>query len=173
MGNGGEQWQDNIYFYGVQDQRSSIEWIREIAHEYSHMAFPIVGGDYTSPESWANGYIGERLLLRWIARGAAGGSSTLEKIWKSTFAGYANFDKKLIAPPLALFARNPLSSQWLSKRDANGMNYLIGMLLTVDDKAGAASCAELLWSLPQSAVVSPNLLLPRVRLLLSAKHSEK
>ncbi|HEY3330934.1 MAG TPA: hypothetical protein VGK19_12985 [Capsulimonadaceae bacterium] len=171
---GGEQWRNSIYFYQVGEQRSSIEWIREIAHEYSHMAFPIVGGDYSDPEPWANGYYGERLLLRWLSRGAAGGPAAVEKAWGGTFAGYPNFDIKLIAPPLSLYTRNGLSDEWLARRDRQGMDYLIGMLLAIDDKAGPQACARLLWDLPQAGLVDPAQLLPGARqALATAKPTAK
>jgi hypothetical protein len=169
---GGEQWRNNIYIYGIEDERSSIEWIRETAHEFSHLAFPIVGGDYTAPEAWANGYIGERLLLRWIAKGAYGGPPRLEKVWGETFSGYSNFDRKLITPPLNLFARIHLNKTWLERRDANGMDYLIGALLTIDDVSGANTCAQLLWSLPQGAVVDPVQLYPAFQKALSISHKQ-
>ncbi|MDR3709088.1 MAG: hypothetical protein P4L33_12375 [Capsulimonadaceae bacterium] len=169
---GGEQWRNNIYFYEVATPRSSIEWIREIAHEYSHMAFPILGGDYTDPEPWANGYYGERLLLRWVARGAAGGAGALEKAWGQTFSGYANYERIKIAPPIALYRQNGLSSEWLDRRDAEGMNYVFGLLLTVDDRAGAKTCASLLWDLPQGGSVNPNLLLDGARAVLGAKQGQ-
>ena len=164
---GGEQWQNNIYFYDIADQRSSIEWIREIAHEYSHMAFPLLGGDYIEPEAWANGYYGERLLLRWIARGAAGGPAALEEAWGRTFAGYVNYDDKRIAPTLAIFDRYGLNETRLGMRDVGGMNYLFGMLLKVDDIAGSKALADMLWNLPQRGLVDPKLLLSGVRAALA------
>lgn len=164
---GGEQWRNNIYFYDIADQRSSIEWIREIAHEYSHMALPLIGGDYTEPEPWANGYYGERLLLRWIARGAAGGPTALEKAWGGTFSGYVNYDALRIEPCLALFNRHGVDSALLARRDATGMDYLFGMLLKVDDQAGPRALADLLWNLPQGGLVDPAQLVSGVRAALA------
>ena len=164
---GGEQWQNNIYFYDITNARSSIEWIREIAHEYSHMALPLLGGDYIEPEAWANGYYGERLLLRWVARGAAGGPAAVEQAWGGTFAGYVNYEDKRIAPALLLFDRFGLDADRLARRDAVGMDYLFGMLLKVDDTSGPKALAELLWSLPQKGIVDPKLLLPGVRAALA------
>ncbi len=73
---GGEQWRDNLYLYDIETPRSSIEWLRETVHEYAHLALPAIGG-YEAPEYWANGYLGERLLVRpgrsRPHRGAVGG----------------------------------------------------------------------------------------------------
>jgi hypothetical protein len=166
---GGEQWRNSIYFYDIESPRASIEWIREIAHEFSHMALPIVGGDYTAPEPWANGYYGERLLLRWLSRGGGGGPAAVEKAWGGTFAGYPNFDAKLVAPALTTFAAHGISNTWIDRRDREGMEYLIGLLLTVDDKAGPKACADLLWNLPKAGLVDPRLLLPGARVALAQK----
>jgi len=62
---GGESYNDSIYLQEVGTPRSPTEWVREISHEFSHQAFPVVGG-YTQPEWGANGFMGERLFLRWL-----------------------------------------------------------------------------------------------------------
>jgi len=62
---GGETYDDSIYLYNVGVPRSPTEWVRELAHEYGHEVLPPVGG-YTMPEWDANGYLGERLFLRWL-----------------------------------------------------------------------------------------------------------
>ena len=128
--------------------RSSIEWIREIVHEYSHLALPAIGG-YKDPEYWANGYLGERLIVRWFQR-LPDGPAIVERAW-GDFSGAANFDKLLIAPALALYKRIGPSPKWLARTDAEGMRYLIGQALTVDDKYGArTSSATLFAALPRA-----------------------
>ncbi|MCS6831012.1 MAG: hypothetical protein RMM08_13175, partial [Armatimonadota bacterium] len=62
---GGEQWRNNLYIYSIQEIRDPLEWLREVAHEFSHALFPGITG-YTTPEPWANGYMGERLFMMWI-----------------------------------------------------------------------------------------------------------
>jgi hypothetical protein len=166
VSNGGEQWRNNIYFYDVTDSRSSIEWIREIAHEFSHLAFHAVGGSYTNPEAFANGYLGERLLVRWISRGAGGGGQSLESVWRGTFAGYYNFNRLLIAPPIADFKAFGLNKSRLKERDAKGMRYLIGMMLTIDDRFGSAAVGQLLQALADQHSSDPNLLYDPVHALL-------
>ena len=144
---GGEQWRNNLYFYDIGDARSSIEWIREIAHEYSHLAFPPVGGDYTAPEAWANGYIGERLLVRWLHDPGEAGETAVESVWGRTFAGYPNFETKLIDPPVESFLAIGLSRTALAERDASGMRYVIGLLLWLDETKGGHVVGDLLWNM--------------------------
>lgn len=64
---GGESFNESIYLQEVGTPRSPAEWIRELAHEYGHQTFPAVGG-YDKPEWAANGYLGERVFLRWLTR---------------------------------------------------------------------------------------------------------
>ena len=144
-GSGGEQWRDNIYLYDLDTPRSSIEWLRETVHEYAHLALPAVGG-YTAPDYWANGYLGERLLVRWLER-SPDGPARVEALW-GDFSGAPNFDRLLIAPPLALYKKIGPSPAWLARRDEAGMRYLIGQALTFDDKYGAQRLGDAFRRLP-------------------------
>jgi len=143
---GGEQWRSNLYLYDLDQPRSSIEWLREVVHEYSHLALPAIGG-YTAPEYWANGYLGERLLVRWFMR-PPDGPARVEALW-GDFSGAANFRRLLITPPLALYARIGPSPVWLARRDDAGMRYLIGQALTFDDRYGAARLGDAFARLPR------------------------
>jgi len=145
---GGEQWQRNLYFYDLDAPRSSIEWIREIVHEYSHLALPAIGG-YKDPEYWANGYLGERLIVRWLQR-RPDGPALVTKLW-GDFSGAPNFDRLLIAPALALYQKVGPSPRWLARTDADGMRYLIGQALTLDDRDGSPALAAAFALLPHEA----------------------
>lgn len=145
---GGEQWQRNLYFYDLDASRSSIEWIREIIHEYSHLALPAIGG-YKDPEYWASGYLGERLIVRWLRR-RPDGPALVTQMW-GDFSGAANFDRLLIAPALALYRKVGPSPHWLARTDGDGMRYLIGQVLTFDDRSGAPALAAALARLPREA----------------------
>ena len=125
---GGEQFGRSIYFDDLDAPRSSIEWIREVAHEFSHLALPAIGG-YKSPEYWASGYMGERLLVRWLQRDPHG-TADVEAAW-GDFSGAANFSRLLVAPALALYAKVGPNASYLARTDDLGMRYLIGQTLTV------------------------------------------
>jgi hypothetical protein len=56
---------NTIYIYQVQNVKDPVELAREIAHEYGHATLPPVGG-FKEPEDWANGYLGEKLYLRYL-----------------------------------------------------------------------------------------------------------
>ena len=133
---GGEQWGRNLYLYDLDAPRSSIEWIREIVHEYSHLALPPIGG-YGNPEYWANGYLGERLIIRWFQR-IPDGPAMVSRAW-GDFSGAENFDRLLIAPPITLYRKIGPNPRWLARKDSEGMRYLIGQAMVVDDTQGGAS----------------------------------
>ncbi len=142
---GGEQWRDNLYLYDIETPRSSIEWLRETVHEYSHLALPAIGG-YRAPEYWANGYLGERLLVRWFER-IPDGPARIRALW-GDFSGAPNFDKLLLAPPLALYKKIGPSPTWVARKDEMGMRYLIGQALTFDDKYGSERLGDAFRRLP-------------------------
>ncbi len=143
---GGEQWKTNLYLYDIDTPRSSIEWIREVVHEYSHLALPAIGG-YDAPEYWANGYLGERLIVRWLMR-LPDGPARVEAVW-GDFSGAPNFSRLLIAPALAEYQKTGPSPHWLARRDEAGMRYLIGQALTFDDKYGARRLGDAFARLPR------------------------
>lgn len=142
---GGEQWEDNIYFYDLTASRSSIEWIREIVHEYSHLALPAIGG-YSAPEYWANGYLGERLIVRWMERSPVT-KKNVEDLW-GDFSGENNFNLLLIDPPLTLFHKIGPNQVWLGRTDEEGMNYFIGRMLAIDDRYGSKFLGLVLSNFP-------------------------
>jgi len=131
---GGEQWKTNLYLYDIDTPRSSIEWIREITHEYSHLALPAIGG-YDAPEYWANGYLGERLIVRWLIR-QPDGPARVEAVW-GDFSGASNFVRLLLTPAQVQYHKIGPNTTWLARKDEAGMRYLIGQALTFDDKYGS------------------------------------
>jgi hypothetical protein len=167
---GGEQWRDNIYFYDLDTQRSSIEWIREIVHEYSHLALPAIGG-YDKPEYWANGYIGERLIVRWLQR-RKDGPQLVESLW-GTFSGASNFDRLLIAPAIKLYTTTGPSAAWIDRKDADGMRYFIGQILTIDDKYGGRILGQAMSHLPRFREAHASDLIASLVALAPAKTAQK
>jgi hypothetical protein len=56
---------DTIYIYDLASFTDPVESAREVAHEYGHATLPAVGG-FVQPEDWGNGFLGEKLFLRWV-----------------------------------------------------------------------------------------------------------
>ncbi len=56
---------NTIYIYDLPSFKDPVEMCREVAHEYGHACLPSVGG-FKEPEDWANGYLGEKMYLRYL-----------------------------------------------------------------------------------------------------------
>lgn len=54
-----------IYIYDIASFTDPVEMAREVCHEYGHASLPPVGG-FVKPEDWGNGYLGEKLYMRWL-----------------------------------------------------------------------------------------------------------
>ncbi|MDF2439652.1 MAG: hypothetical protein JWN98_636 [Abditibacteriota bacterium] len=61
----------DIMFFKMTQPRSEAEWLREIAHEYGHVALPPFGGFRAPLEPYGNGEIGETLGAMWALAAAA------------------------------------------------------------------------------------------------------
>ena len=66
---GAESYGSELFFYSAHIPRTPVEWARQVGHEYGHLVLPPVGR-YMEPESWANGMLGERLFIQWLAEEA-------------------------------------------------------------------------------------------------------
>jgi tetratricopeptide (TPR) repeat protein len=118
---GGEEWKGEIYLYDVARARSAEEWMREVTHEYGHVALP---GEsiFTQPEPKANGYLGERLLATWLWRNGV-----------SVWDGAVDLDRYLTRRAVPLrrrFLQEGPGSALASGRDAAAMEYYIGAVLS-------------------------------------------
>jgi len=65
-----------IYLYAAGAPRAPAEWVRQLAHEYGHVALPGIGGFSETDDPWADGHLGELLLPSYLGA-AAGGLLTL------------------------------------------------------------------------------------------------
>lgn len=103
---GGKQVARNsIFLYDHANLTDPMELCRELAHEYGHATLPNVGG-FDRPEYWANGYLGERLFLRWLA---------------------ADLESKRITKNMAFDIDLPALRSWLAKNvDPLGRSVLTG-----------------------------------------------
>jgi len=69
---GAESLRRDITIFGVDQPREPIAWVRQICHEFGHLAFQPVGM-FRQPEPWANGLIGEYVLCLWLWQGEPDG----------------------------------------------------------------------------------------------------
>lgn len=123
---GGEQIGKDLYIYQIGKVRDEIELMREVAHEWGHHIIPPIG-PYKEPEKWANGYVGERLLLE-LLRENSPFTQEREEIEK--------FLKTRNEKPLEIFRKAGYPSRLLSEEGEGGFWYIVGYVLETREKKG-------------------------------------
>lgn len=133
----------DIYLYAVDEARAPAEWLRELAHEYSHDILPPLG-PFTEPEKWADGYYGERLLMKWLI------DNGFTKLWDQEIDGQAYIENQ-IAPLRSRFLNAGPSGPDSPKTDANGMEHYIGYLLAMEQMHELPVFRTLLYKISRSS----------------------
>jgi len=119
---------NTIYIYDLSSFTDPVEMAREVAHEYGHATWHPIGG-FKDPEEWSDGYLAEKVFLRWLRDGLASGDLTTADTMGATKEG---LDKWLVAhaDPLILSgAQTEPTSPLLADPSAAGMNAFIGLAL--------------------------------------------
>ncbi len=117
-----------IYIYALPSFTQPLEMARELAHEYGHATLAPVGG-FKTPEDWANGYLGEKLYLRWMRDDIAANRLKPEDAMGATLKDLDGFVKKEVDPLMdapALKGIDPLS---LKSEGQYGMDAYVGLAL--------------------------------------------
>lgn len=137
---GGETYDDSIYFYSAGVPRTPTEWVRQLAHEYGHEVLPPVGG-YTKPEWGANGYLAERLFMRWLLlnRDPKAESHPWVRAMDEQEINTARIDQVI-----RHFAANGPDSQVMTGTDKAAMDGFIGMACYLEMSRGSRYLATLL-----------------------------
>jgi hypothetical protein len=134
---GGEQWRNHLYIYSIQEIQHPIDWLREVAHEFSHAIVPGITG-YTAPEPWANGYVGERLFLTWLEPLVGIGQLTPEDVCGASLEDIRQFVRQRCIPLRNVWLNGGLPEHDFQRTDAVGMGTLIGLVLYVDSVYGSS-----------------------------------
>lgn len=131
---GGEQWRNNLYIYSIQSIQHPIEWLREVAHEFSHALLPGITG-YIAPEPWASGYMGERLFMTWLE--ATGTQLSSDDLCDASLQDIRQFVQQRCLPLRNRWATDGFPREDFSRTDAVGMGTLIGLALYIDAVYGS------------------------------------
>lgn len=138
---GGEQlmdWEDvpgqlrrrqanTIYIYDLSSFKDPVEMAREIAHEYGHAVLPGVSG-FKQPEPWSNGFLGEKLFLKWIRDDMAAGRLGPEDAMGASQAGLDAWVKQRV-DPLVTTAATLGPAGWTVNEAKSGMDAFLGLAL--------------------------------------------
>jgi len=121
---------NTIYIYDLNGFTDPVEMAREVAHEYGHATLPAVG-QYDAPEQWANGFLGEKLYMRWMASALAEGWLKPADAMGATAEGLAGYVAKHIDPLIARAAKVGPGLR-LKEKSAEAMDDYIGLALYAD-----------------------------------------
>ncbi|MBC7328218.1 hypothetical protein H5T87_08930 [bacterium] len=141
----GEQIGKDLYIYQIAKERSELELLREIAHEWGHHIIPPIG-PYTAPEEWANGVIGERLLLKLY-------SSTLPASEERT--KIIKFLEEKNEKPIEIFLKEGYPSETIGDKSEKGFWYLVGLVLAKEQEKGITYLGKAFQRLKDQQSFSP------------------
>ena len=135
---GGEQRGTSIYVFALSAERTPLEWLRELAHEYGHFALPGIAG-YTAPEEWANGLLGERLFLKWLAEDLGAGTLAATQAPYLDVKSIRTYVEKQVVPLINRIARAGADPRSFRRRDAEGMDTFTALALYTDTVYGSTA----------------------------------
>jgi hypothetical protein len=122
---------NTIYIYDIASFRDPMEMAREVAHEYGHAVLPPVGG-FKTPENWANGYLGEKLFLRWIRDSFEAGRLDAGSVMGTSFQSLDGWVKKNVDPLIVEAASRAPDKTLLAGQGQKAMNAYLGLMLYAD-----------------------------------------
>lgn len=135
--NGGKK-VDDIYFYDLNSLTDPVETVREVAHEYGHAVLPPLGGSYTAPEAWANGYLGEKLYLSYLAQARSEGRLAREETFGATEAALHAWVRKNVDPLVEDALVNGPRPALLAGKGKASMDAALGLALAAAQVYGSA-----------------------------------
>lgn len=122
---------NTIYIYDMPSFTDPVEMAREVAHEYGHATWPPVGG-FKDPEEWADGYLAEKVFLRWLRDGIASGELSPDDAMGATKAGLDAWLAAHADPLILKAAQTQPTPNLTEDPSAAGMDAFIGMALYLD-----------------------------------------
>ena len=131
----------DLILFQMNQARDEAEWLRELTHEYGHVALPAFGGFKPPFEPFANGLIGETLGAIWAA--------SAPSAWEYPSEFGLSWDKAKFSAALSTQVATeamPSLRDWKTRgpisplrRDLNGpgLQYLQGMTVYIERVYGA------------------------------------
>ncbi len=142
---GAEQYQDDIFVYDVARDRTPVEWLREIAHEWGHYCLPPMGR-FSEPEPYAGGVLGEVLFLQLLAEeaGLVAGEpwpserarAAIDGLWGNGEVALAEYLARMRRRTLDLWLAEGPNSPLAAELEEQAFMYLVGAMLWVEAAHG-------------------------------------
>lgn len=117
-----------IYIYALHSFTDPVEMAREVAHEYGHATLPPIGG-FVTPEDWGNGYLGERLYLRWLRDYLRGGILRPDDVMGATAEGLDAWVRREVDPLVRRVALQGVDWNLLTRTGKAAMDHYTGVAL--------------------------------------------
>ena len=122
---------NTIYIYDLPSFTDPVEMAREVAHEYGHATWWPIGG-FNEPEEWADGYLAEKIYLRWLRDAMAKGEITPDDAMGATQAGLDKWVLENVDPLMMKAAQTLPTTALLADKSAAGMNAFIGLATYIE-----------------------------------------
>jgi len=127
----------DIYAYAAHVPRPPEEWLRVVAHEYGHVSFPGIGGFDATDDAYADGYLAELLLPKWLASGTVSeGMPWRIDGWQAA--------ARVRRGALIAAAEGELDEERLSGNDEAARDYFLGLALRTEERGGSRRLGEAL-----------------------------
>jgi hypothetical protein len=144
---GGETFDRHIYVYDLLANRTDLEWARELAHEMGHVLLPSPS-NYSEPESWGNGVLGERLFLHWLRTDMAKGEFEQSEIAYATKDNLDYYCRRQVDPLIERVRASGPDAALLSKSTKQAMDAYTALMLYASEVYGPTTILDLLERLP-------------------------
>lgn len=122
---------NTIYIYQIGTFTEPIEMARELAHEYGHAVLPPVGG-FQTPEDWGNGYLGEKLYMRYLMNQVVAKQLGPEDAMGATASELKQFAAKEIDPLWVPICRSGPNLKQIGGKGQKAMDAYLGLALYAD-----------------------------------------
>jgi len=127
----------DIYVYTAHVPRPPQEWLRVLAHEYGHVSFPGIDGFEATDDAYADGYLAELLLPKWLAAGAVPqGIPWPVEGWQA--------EARAKRAALIAGAEGEPDETRLSGNDEAARDYFLGLALRTEERCGSRRLGEAL-----------------------------
>lgn len=157
----------DIMFFKMTQPREELEWWREIAHEYGHVALPALNGFKPPLEPYGNGSLGETLGMMWASSladdiafegdPASANPASAPATQRGAFGrGLYEHVAGNAVPALRYFEAQGPSSPLRRDGTLNGLQYLRGLGVYLDRVYGTRVLGAALAPLVEHGGPTPN-----------------
>lgn len=142
-----------ILFWKAGLARPEAEWVREVCHEYGHVALPPLGGFRPPLEPFGNGVMGETLGLLWAAQlpSRFGAAPSGKGAGEAMLGDFSNHVKTQALPALGFFRKAGPESPLRASSTREGWTYLQGLTTYLERVYGGHMLGRALAPLSQRA----------------------